>query len=226
MKSARGSIRTAMLSAAIAVPFLMAVTMPADAGERTRKVVRTGSNGQQLESVRTRSLQDGHYESHASSTGTDGKTASRDTVADYDAETGTLTRDTTTVGPNGKTAHTQATVQKTDSGYTRDASHVGPNGQQSSSHSEVVRTEDGFERSKTTTGPNGKTATSQASVSRTENGYVRDSTATGPNGKTVTQHTEASYDAATNTASKVRTTTHPNGETTTKEVTRTFTPTP
>lgn len=188
MKSVRVTIRKILLSAAVAAPFVMAVSATtAAAGERARNVTRTGPDGKQLQGMRNRSLQDGHYESHSSWTGANGKTASRDTVGDYDADTRKWTRDTTSVGPNGKTATTHAEVQKTDTGYSRDVTHTGRDGQQSSSHTDFVKTEDGFERSKTMTGPNGKTTTADTTLTRTEDGSVRETVITRPNGETVTK---------------------------------------
>lgn len=226
MRSVRSSIRGALLSAAIALPFVMAVTAaPADAGERSRKVVRTGPNGQQVQATHNRSMQNGQYSANSTWTGPNGKTATRNTTGQYDAEAGKWTRDTQSVGPNGATSSTHAEVQRTESGYSRDVTHTGPS-QETQSHADFVRTEDGFERNKAVTGPNGKTSTSATTLTRTDDGYVRDRTVTGPHGKTMTQHTEANYDADTHTATRIRTTTGPTGQTVTQEVTRTVQPAP
>jgi hypothetical protein len=199
MQSVRSSIRAIVLSSMAAVPFMMAVSTAADAADRSgsRKVVRTGPNGQQLQSLHARSIQSGQYSASSSVTGLNGKTATRNTAGNYDREAGTWTRDTVATGPNGATKSVHADVQKTDTGYTRDATRTDPNGQQTQAHTDFVRTDDG---------------------------YSRDKTVTGPNGKTMTQHTEASFDPATNTATRARTTTGPDGRSSTKEVTRSFTP--
>ena len=173
MSILRRSVRALLPAALAAVPLLAGfVSAPANAGERSHTAVRTGANG---------------------------KTATRTGNSNYDASTGTFTRDVATTGPNGNT---------------------------SSAHIEVVRTEDGFERSATRTGPDGKTATSSTAVARTEDGYTRDSAKTGPNGKTVTTAVAGSYDAETNTATRTRTTTGPDGQTSTATQTRTVTRTP
>src|SRR5262245_45419082 len=146
MQLVRSSIRGALLSAMVALPFVMVITAAsAEAGERNRKIVHTGPNGQQ-QGVHNRSLQNGQYTSSSTWTGPNGKTATRNTTGQYDAEAGKWTRDTRSVGPNGGTSSTHAEVQRTDTGYTRDLTHTGPNGQQTQSHTDFVRNDDGFDR--------------------------------------------------------------------------------
>jgi hypothetical protein len=196
MKSAHRTLHQLFLSAALALPLLTAVTITAEAGERTRNVTRTGPHGREVNVAQHRRLQDGQYHATTTWTGPNGKTASRETNGTYDKDAGKWTRDTTSVGPNGKTRNTHAEVQRTDSGYTRDMVHTGPKGE-TKSHTNFVRTEDGFEKNKSIVGPDGKT---------------------------VTQHTVTTIDREARTATSVRTTTGPNGQTATKEVTRTWTP--
>jgi hypothetical protein len=198
MKSAHRTLHSLLLATALALPLLTAAAVDAEAGERTRKITRTGADGRQAQAVQHRRFQDGQYHATTTWTGPNGKTARRETYGTYDKDAGQWTRDTTSVGPNGKTRNTHAEVQRTDSGYTRDVVHTGPQGEMRL-HTDFVRTENGFEMNKSITPPNGKT---------------------------ITQQTVMTYDPESHTATSVRTMTGPNGQTVTREVTRTWTPAP
>jgi len=127
-------------------------------------VTRTGPEGRSATRDSTRTATDHGFQSSTSVTGSGGKTATRTQTGNYDPATKTWTRDANSVGPNGKTAATEAVVQKTDNGYTRDVTRTGPNGksvttQGSASYDASTGT---LTQERTKTGPNGNSS----SVSR------------------------------------------------------------
>jgi hypothetical protein len=132
-------------------------------------VTRTGPEGRTARRDTTRTATEHGFESSTSVTGPGGKTATREQTGNYDPATKTWTRDANSVGPNGKTASTEAVVQKTDSGYTRDVTHTGPNGksvttQGSGSYDASTGT---LTQERTKTGPNGKSSTVSREVTVT-----------------------------------------------------------
>jgi hypothetical protein len=221
-------LRVLLPAALAALPLLLASAAQADVRDRskTREITRTAPSGKQTNRITERARLGNSTTSSTTVTGPDGRTATRNSNGQYDEQTGTWTRHSESVGPNGRTAATDATVVRTDSGYVRDVTHTGPAGGTSTRHTEAnydpaTRT---ATRSSTATGPDGKTVASNATTVRTEDGYQRDVTKTGPEGKTVTAHTDAVIDREAGTAQRTTTVTGPDGKTATREVNRTWTP--
>lgn len=164
------------LSAAVLLSAAALVHDTAEARGRPRAgrtvhstVTRTGPEGRTLTRNSQSTATEHGFQSSSTVTGPNGKSAMRSQTGNYDPETKTWTRNANSVGPNGKTASTSATVQKTDNGYTRDVTHTGPNGksattQGSGSYDASTGT---YTQQRTTTGPNGKSATTSRQVTVT-----------------------------------------------------------
>ncbi len=92
-------------------------------------------------------------------------------------------RSTTVNGSRGGTYNRQ--VNKSKGNVSASATATTPNGKTATSSLTSQKTETGRTTSAQATGFNGKTATYDSTRTKTENGYTREASAEGPNGGTV-----------------------------------------
>lgn len=123
-----------------------------------RNTVVTGPNGRSATANTVVTRTGDGVASSTVVTGPNGQTMSREGSTSYDADTRTLSRTSTTTGPNGNTATFNSTATRTEDGYVRDASRTGPNGNTVTSNTVGSYDADTqtATRSTTVTGPQGQ----------------------------------------------------------------------
>jgi hypothetical protein len=137
--------------------------------------------------------------------------------------TSTVTR--TGAGGNSATKNSNMSTNGAG-GYTAGSTVTGPAGnqashQQSGAYNAATQT---YTRSGGTTGPLGNSTSSSTSAQKTATGYQRSAVHTGAAGNSVTTTGQASYNAATGTATQSRSVKGPNGNGPTESRSVTVTP--
>lgn len=95
---------------------------------RVRDVTRTGPGGKTATTHDELQRTDGGYTRQTTHTGPNGGVTARDVTGSYDPATKSWTKDASVTRPDGSTATTQTSGQRSENGYARHSTHTGPQG--------------------------------------------------------------------------------------------------
>ncbi len=176
-------------------------TRDAEAGTVNRDVTVTGPDGRQHTGSHTLNRTDDGFTQSSTWTNADGETVTRDNVIRRDAETGTLARDMTLTGPDGRTLTGNHEVSRTDKGFDRNSTWTNDEGQSVSRDAQVAidREAGVIQRDVTVTDEDGVRRTVADEGRRTEDGRARTTTFTDADGNTVTREADVYWDPETET---------------------------
>ena len=181
--------------AANAAPTLPGFDIHAAADGPTRKTTRKRSRDR--------------VEKRTTVTDKKGRTATREMRRDIDRENQSVRTQRRITGPNGRSATSDSTLQRTDDGFTRDTVVTGPRGGSASRTTDVSRDpETGLTRERVTTGPNGGewTRSDNAQWDADTQTYTRQGSRTTPDGReqSVDVTAQRTDTGATRTATRTR----------------------
>ena len=154
----------------------LALVQPSTLSAREHTGETTDDRGATLD--RDVQRDDGTVEKTAKYTSPSGQVSTRTATRTLDKSTGTVTGSAKTTLANGKTASSNFTSVKTDTGRTTTGQITGFNGKVSNYQSTTTRTANGFKREAVTTGPNGGTVTKDVDVTHEDGTTTRTATVT------------------------------------------------
>jgi hypothetical protein len=121
----------------MAVMMVLAVCWVTDVAAFQRQVTRTGVNGNSASRNTTVTRTDDGYQRDVVRQGPQGNTRTKSSQGQWDADSGTWTRQTTATNANGQSTSASSSVTSNDQGYGKTTTVTGPQG------STATRTVDG-----------------------------------------------------------------------------------
>lgn len=112
----------------LAVVLLVMVGWVDQATAFQRQVTRSGANGNSATRTNTVNRTDQGYQRDIVRQGPQGYSTSKSTQGQWDADSGTWSRQTTATNANGQSATASQSLTRTDSGYSRSKTVTGPEG--------------------------------------------------------------------------------------------------